>query len=476
MIDVALRFHGNSSLGYNNVGLTPSDPATRISMVFNPSETTGLMLHSSSGGDGQHSLTLSLQNGSLAFATELGGAKEVELVSTATRVIREGTWYQLFATKEGGGIQLSVSPLQGGVAYPTSLFSTSSPPPPSLPPNGTLYLGGSPALVAGGYSGCLDRVVVNDNLIPLPLPDINDGQPLQFCGPRPPSEVARRLETGVWLQGGGSYVQVVNSLIEGASPLSTTLEFRTFSAEGLLLALFSEDMAQRLAVEVTDGRLSLQFSRDLLTTATAQTVGVVNDGEWHIVEVTVEANTAFLLVDSNEGVNATSTMSVSTFAPSSQQLYIGGLPSSLQSSIGRYKFKPRNWQTFSSHKYLYTPASLPPVSVPPVLKFLCLGAQGASKSPAKLSLSTPLPLTPASPSLGAPPRWSRVQGSRGRAWQYSAQQQTMFTGCPFSFTPLSWLLSSFTSGTRILQFQSVFTTQRSELTFPGLSCFQFGTA
>ena len=48
----------------------------------------------------------------------------------------------------------------------------------------------------------------------------------------------------MWLQGGGSYVQVVNSLIEGASPLSTTLEFRTFSAEGLLLALFSEDMAQ----------------------------------------------------------------------------------------------------------------------------------------------------------------------------------------------------------------------------------------
>ena len=61
---------------------------------------------------------------------------------------------------------------------------------------------------------------------------------------RPPSEVARTLETGVWLLGGGSYVQVVNSLIEGASPLSITLEFRTYSAEGLLLGLFSEDMAQ----------------------------------------------------------------------------------------------------------------------------------------------------------------------------------------------------------------------------------------
>ena len=61
---------------------------------------------------------------------------------------------------------------------------------------------------------------------------------------RPPSEVARTLETGVWLQGGESYLQVVNSLIEGASPLSISLEFRTFSANGLLVALFSQDMAQ----------------------------------------------------------------------------------------------------------------------------------------------------------------------------------------------------------------------------------------
>lgn len=97
---MALRFHGNSSLGYNNAGLTPSDPATRISMVFNPSETTGLMLHSSpGGGDGQHSLTLSLQNGSLALATRLGEAEEVELVSTATGAIQKDTWYQLFATR-----------------------------------------------------------------------------------------------------------------------------------------------------------------------------------------------------------------------------------------------------------------------------------------------------------------------------------------------------------------------------------------
>ena len=87
-------------------------------------------------------------------------------------------------SREDSSSQLSVSPLQGGVAYPTSLISPSSPLPPSLSPNGTLYLGGSPAHVARGYSGCLDRVVVNNNLIPLLLPDVIEGQPLQLCGPR----------------------------------------------------------------------------------------------------------------------------------------------------------------------------------------------------------------------------------------------------------------------------------------------------
>ena len=98
------------------------------------------------------------------------------------------TELQLFflTFREESGSQLTVSPLQGGVVYPTSLSSSSSSPPPplSLPPNGSLYLGGSPSLVVDGYSGCLDRVVINNNLIPLLLPDVIEGQPLQLCGPR----------------------------------------------------------------------------------------------------------------------------------------------------------------------------------------------------------------------------------------------------------------------------------------------------
>ena len=39
-------------------------------------------------------------------------------------------------------------------------------------------------------------------------------------------------------------MQVVTSLITGSSPFSIQLAFRTFANDGLLLALYSEDMAQ----------------------------------------------------------------------------------------------------------------------------------------------------------------------------------------------------------------------------------------
>ena len=86
---------------------------------------------------------------------------------------------------------------------------------------------------------------------------------------------------------------------------------------------------------VAEGRLRLQFSRDLITMATANTVGVVNNGEWHTVEVEVDGVTAFLLVDSNERVNASAVISTALFEASSKQFYIGGVPSNVLASIGR---------------------------------------------------------------------------------------------------------------------------------------------
>ena len=99
-IDVALRFYGNSSLGYKSP-ITPSDTATRMSLVFNPSNTTGLMLHSTPNGEGQGSLSVYLKDGSVGLGSiQLHGNESQENnVNTSTGVVQEDTWYQLFATQ-----------------------------------------------------------------------------------------------------------------------------------------------------------------------------------------------------------------------------------------------------------------------------------------------------------------------------------------------------------------------------------------
>ena len=84
-----------------------------------------------------------------------------------------------------------------------------------------------------------------------------------------------------------------------------------------------------------EGRLRLEFFRDFLVMPSADSVGVVNDREWHAVEVEVDGNTASLLVDSSERINASTNISLVTFDPSPEQFYIAGLPSAVQTAIGR---------------------------------------------------------------------------------------------------------------------------------------------
>ena len=86
---------------------------------------------------------------------------------------------------------------------------------------------------------------------------------------------------------------------------------------------------------LVEGRLRLRFSLDMITMATVDTVGVVNEGAWHTVEVGLDGNTGFLLVDSDERVNASAAISSTPFNPSSDRFFVGGLPSNVQAAIGR---------------------------------------------------------------------------------------------------------------------------------------------
>lgn len=67
--------------------------------MFNPSHTTGLMLYSSAENEEQQSVSLHLNNGSVYFGSDVGGADGAEFVSTPPGVVQDDMWYQLYATR-----------------------------------------------------------------------------------------------------------------------------------------------------------------------------------------------------------------------------------------------------------------------------------------------------------------------------------------------------------------------------------------
>lgn len=82
------------------------------------------------------------------------------------------------------------------------------------------------------FTGCIDTVAVNNEPLPLLLP--NQGlSSVSPCGPRPPLEVTRLFDSSTWLLGGGSYL-----ILTGQQPSNmfrVMMGFRTTNPHGILL-------------------------------------------------------------------------------------------------------------------------------------------------------------------------------------------------------------------------------------------------
>lgn len=89
------------------------------------------------------------------------------------------------------------------------------------------------------FTGCIDTVAVNNEPLPLLLPNEGLGSAVP-CGPRPPVEPRRMFDTSTWMLGGGSYV-----MLTGGQQLANTFQvmmgFRTFNPHGILF--FSETVS-----------------------------------------------------------------------------------------------------------------------------------------------------------------------------------------------------------------------------------------
>ena len=162
--------------------------------------------------------------------------------------------------------------------------------------NDVISLGGGTS--GGGYVGCLDRVIVNQEQLAL-LNSLERGVNIATCGPRFPAESDRQFENGTWLLGAGSYIRFSTQLAFSRNRLQ--FQFRTLADSGILIFLPSSDFMQFIVVYLTDGRVALNCSlSSSIDSQHLETRLSYNSGLWHKVDLLISDFNITLTIGGNE--------------------------------------------------------------------------------------------------------------------------------------------------------------------------------
>lgn len=175
--------------------------------------------------------------------------------------------------------------------------------------------------VGGGYAGCLDRLIVNQQPIPLlnPIDDVD----VYTCGPRVPSETAREFESGAWLFGAGSYIQLSSQQLQ-LPELEIQFVFRTLDASGVLL-FYPSNIDQYLLVYLSEGRLAVDYNLSPLDLIHLETEATFNSGLYYQVHLLItELNIAVTVNGTLTLINNSSTVMNATFTPL-EIVFFGGI-------------------------------------------------------------------------------------------------------------------------------------------------------
>lgn len=180
-------------------------------------------------------------------------------------------------------------------------------------------------VVGGGYVGCLDRLILNRQLVSLLTP--LDGEVnIDTCGPRVPSEAVRSFGGGVWLFGAGSYIRLSLQQLESVQ-FEIQFSFRTFNELGLLLFYPDENLMHYLVVYLSEGKVALDYKLSPLDSKHLESESTYNFGLWYEITVLVNGLNVTMIVNGTETLfDSSSVVTDSPFAPS-DKFFLGGIPS-----------------------------------------------------------------------------------------------------------------------------------------------------
>lgn len=168
--------------------------------------------------------------------------------------------------------------------------------------------------------GCLDRLIINLQQVAL-LHPIEVGN-INTCGPRLPSQALRTFESGSWLFGAGSFIQLSSQQFL-LSEFDVQFDFRTLDLSGVLL-YFPCD-GQYLLVYVSEGRLAVDYSLSALDFVHLETESTFHSGLWHTVSLLINGPNITMEIDASLTLFGSSSTIANTVITPSRILFFGGL-------------------------------------------------------------------------------------------------------------------------------------------------------
>uniref|UniRef100_A0A3P8V0J9 Laminin subunit alpha 2 n=1 Tax=Cynoglossus semilaevis TaxID=244447 RepID=A0A3P8V0J9_CYNSE len=286
-------------------------------------------------------LALEMRKGKVNFLWDVGsGVGRVEYPHVT---IHDGSWHRIEASRNGLNGTISVYPLEGTMAgmmpTPASANSPTTYTILDVDQNAYLFVGGivgtvkkADAVRTSTFTGCMGETFLDGK--PIGLWNYRERQ--GDCKGCVVSPQRSDSEGTVQLDGEG-YAAVGRPTRWNPNVSTITFKFRTFSSEALLMYLATEDMKDFLSLELSEGKVKVNF--DLGSgVGSAISTNRHNDGSWK--SITMARNkkqTTVTVVDINtnaeENIVATSQGSATGLnLKENQKIYFGGLP-----TIGNYR-------------------------------------------------------------------------------------------------------------------------------------------
>lgn len=281
----SIRFNGNGYMVFNNDQLKANfEDDTYLSFNFKTYVKNGLIFLI---GDttAREYLAVEMVNGRVVLNYELGSAP---CTVRSAKQYNDGNWHLVKVNRDGKESMLVVDDQDEQSDFAMGLSTT-------LTTDSNIYIGGFPGvhsyyeLTKDGFDGCIKDFQIGNDLI-----NLNNNQNSMGTSPGCSNDLIRVVSFSEYVNELNGYISfnLNDSVLDEGKEI--LFKFRTYSKNGLLFQMFSNETSQVISVSLQGGMIVVRSDqREILRTTNL----FYNNNNWHYVTIFFDQGTLRMGVD-----------------------------------------------------------------------------------------------------------------------------------------------------------------------------------